>query len=190
MSSLGLLALEEPATTSGYSSSLGRGHFVVQSLSHVQLFVTQWTAAHQGFLSFSISPSLLKLMMSIDSVMPSIHLILGHPLLLPPSIFPSIRVFSNESALRMRWPKYWSFSFISSPSNEYSGLISFRIDCFDLLAAQGTLKSLLQDHSSKASILWHSAYFMVQLSHLITPTGKTMALSIWTFVGKSDVSVF
>ena len=121
---------------------------VVQSLSRVQLFVTPWTAACQAFRSFTISRSLLKLM-SIELVTPSNHLILCHPLLLLPSIFPSIRVFSNESALRIRWPKYWSFSFSISPSNEYSGLISFRIDWFDLLAVQGTLKSLLQHHSSK-----------------------------------------
>ena len=125
-------------------------------LSHVLLFATPWTVAHQPSLSFTISQSLLKLM-SIESVMPSNHLILCHPLLLLPSIFPSIRVFSNESALHIRWPKYWSSSI--SPSNEYSGLISFRIDWFDLPAVQGTLKSLLQHHSSKASILWHSAFF-------------------------------
>jgi len=112
------------------------------------------------------------------------HLILCHPPLLPPSIFPSIRVFSSESVLRIRWPNYCSFSFSISPSNEYSGLISFRMDCFDLLAVQGTLKSLLQHHSSKASILWHSAFFMVQLSHPYMTTGKTIALSKWTFVGK------
>ena len=122
--------------------------------------------------------------MSIVLVMPSNHLILCHPLLLLGSIFPSIRVFSNESALRMRWPKYWSFSFSISPSNEYSGLISFRMDRLDLLAVQGTLKSLLQHHSSKASILLHSAFFMVQLSHAYTTTGKTIALTRWTFVGK------
>ena len=132
--------------------------FFVQSLSCLQLFVTPWTAAHQASLSFTISLSLLKLM-SIESMMPSNHLILCRPLLLLPSIFPSIRVFSNKSALRIRWPKYWSFSI--SPSNEYSGFISFRIDCFDLLAVQGTLKSLLQHHSSKASVLWHSAFFIV-----------------------------
>ena len=122
--------------------------------------------------------------MSIESVMLSDHLILCHPLLLLPSIFPSIRVFSNESALHIRWPKYWSFSFSISPSNEYSGLISFRIDCLDLLAVQGTLKSLLQHHSSKASILWCSAFFMVQLSHPYMTTGKTIALTICTFVSK------
>ena len=136
----------------------------VQLLSRVQLFATPRTAACQASLSITNSSSLLKLM-SIESVMSSNHLILCHPLLLPPLIFPSIRVFSNESALRIRWPKYWSFSFNISPSNEYSGLISFRMDWLDLLAVQGTLKSLLQHCSSKASILWHSAFFMVQLSH-------------------------
>ena len=134
----------------------------VQSLNHVQLFVTPWTAACQAFLSITNSQSLLKLM-STESVMPSNHLILCHPFLLLPSIFPSIRVFSNESVLHIRWPKYWSFSI--SLSSEYSGLISFRIDWFDLLAVQGTLKSLLQHHSSKAPILQHSAFFMVQFSH-------------------------
>ena len=122
--------------------------------------------------------------MSIESVMPSNHLILCHPLLLPPSIFPSIRVFSNESALRIRWPKYWSFSFSISPSNEYSGLISFRMDWLDLLAVQGTLKSLLQHHSSKESTLRCSAFFIVQLSHPYMTTGKTIALTRRTFVGK------
>ena len=129
----------------------------VQSLSRVQLFETPWTAAHQASLSFTISLNLLKLM-STESVAPSNHLILCCPLLLLPSIFPSIRVFSKESVLRIRWPKYWSFSFSMSPSNVYSGLISFRNDWFDLLAAQGTLKSLLKHHSSKASILWLSAF--------------------------------
>ena len=127
--------------------------------------------------------SLLKLM-SIKSVMPSNHLILCHPLLLLPSIFRGIRVFSDESVLHIRWPKDWSFSFSISPSNEYSGLISFRIDWLDLFAVQGILKSLLKYHSSKASILWHSAFFMVQLSHLYMTTGKTIALTRWTFVGK------
>ena len=135
-----------------------------------------------GFPVHHRLPELLKLM-SIKSVMPSNHLILCHPLLLPLSVFPSIRVFSNESVLRIRWPKYWSFSFSISPSNEYSGLISFRMDWFDL-ADQGTLKGLLQHHSSKASILWHSAFFMVQLSHLYMTTGKTIALARWTFVAK------
>ena len=136
----------------------------VQSLSYVRLFVTPWTTAHQPSLSITNSRSLLKLM-SIESVMPSNHLILCYPLLLQPSIFPSIRVFSKESVLCIRWPKYWSFSFSLSPSNEYSGLISFRMDWLDLLAVQGTLKSLLQHHNSKASILQCSAYFIVQLSH-------------------------
>ena len=122
--------------------------------------------------------------MSIESVMPSNHLILCHPLLLPPSIFPSIRVLSNDSVLHIRWPKYWSFSFSISPSNKYSGLISFRMDWLDLLAVQGTLKSLFQYHSSKASILWHSAFLIVQLSHPYVTTGKTIALTRWTFVGK------
>ena len=130
---------------------------VVQLLSRVRLFVTPWTAAHQASLSITNSWSLLKLM-SIESMMLSNHLILCHPLLLPPSIFPSIRVFSSESAHHIRWPKYWSFSFSISPTNEYSGLISFRMDWFDLLVVQGTLKSLLQHHSSKASILWCSAF--------------------------------
>ena len=136
----------------------------VQLLSHVQFFVTPWTAACQVSLSIANSWSLLKLM-SIELVMPSNHLILCHPLLLLPSVFPSIRVFSNESVLHSRWPKYWSFSFCISPSNEYSGLITFRMDWLDLLAVQGSLKSLLQHHSSKASILLHSAFFIVQLSH-------------------------
>ena len=148
----------------------------VQSLSRVRLFATPWTAARQASLSITNSWSLLRLM-SIESVMPSNHLILCHPLLLPPSIFPSIRVFSSESALPIRWPKYWSFSFNISPSNEYSGLISFRMDWLDLLAVQGTLKSLLQHHSSKASILWHSAFFIVHLSHPYMTTGKTIALT-------------
>ena len=143
----------------------------VQSLSCVRLFATPWTAACQASLPITNSQSLLKLM-SIELVMPSNHLILGHPLLLPPSIFLSIRVFSNESVLRIRWPKYWSFSFNISPSNEYSGLISFRMDWFDLLAVQGILKSLLQHHSSKASILQRTAFFIVQLSHPYTTTGK------------------
>ena len=136
----------------------------VQSLGRIWLFATPWTAARQASLSITNSWSLLKLM-SIKSVMSPNHLILCHPLLLPPSIFPSIRVFSNESVLHIRWPKYWSFSFSMSPSNEYSGLISFRMDWLDLLAVQVTLKSLLQHQSSKASILWHSAFFIIQLSH-------------------------
>ena len=136
----------------------------VQSLSCVRLYETPWTAAHQASLSITKSRRLLKLM-SIDSVMPSNHLILCCPLLLLPSVFPNIRAFSNESALHIRWPKYWSFSFNVSPSNEHPGLISFNLDWLDLLAVQGTLKGLLQHHSSKASILWHSAFFIVQLSH-------------------------
>ena len=145
--------------------------------------MTSWTAAHQASLSFTISQSLLKLM-SIESVMPSNHLILCCPLLLLPSIILSIRVFSNESALHIRWPKYWSFSFNISPSNEYSELISIRMDWFDLLAVQGTLKSLLQHHSSKASILRCSVFFMVQLSHPHMTTGKTIAFIRRTFVGQ------
>ena len=146
-----------------------------------------WTAARQASLSITSSWSLLKLM-SIELVMPSSHLILCRPLLLLPSIITSIRVFSNELVLHIRWPKYWSFSFNISPSNEYSGLISFRIDGLDLLAVQGTLKGFLQHHSSKASILWHSAFFIVQLSHPYMTTGKTIALTRWTFVDK--VSAF
>ena len=155
----------------------------VQSLSHVRLFATPWTAARQASLSITNSWSLLKLM-SIESVMPSNHLILCHPLLLLPSIFPSIRIFQDESVLRIRWPKYWNSSLNISPSNGYSGLISFRKDWLDLLAVQGTLKSLLQHHSSKASILWHSALFIVQLSHPYMTTGKTIALTRQSFVGK------
>ena len=154
----------------------------VQSPSRVRLLVTPWTAAHQASLSITNSWSLLKLM-SIKLVMPSNHLILCHPLL--PSIFPSIRVFSNESVLHTRWPKYWSFSFNISPFNEYSGLISFRMDWLDLLVVQGTLNSLLQHHSSKASILWCSAFFTVQLSHPYMTTGKTIALTRQTFVGNN-----
>ena len=137
---------------------------LVQSLNRIQLFAIPWTAACQASLSITNSWSLLKLM-SIELVMPSNHLILCRPLLLLTSIFPSIRVFSNESVLCIRWPNYWSFSFNISPSNEYSRLISFRMDWLDLLEVQGTLKSLLQHHTSKASILWHSAFFIVQLSH-------------------------
>ena len=142
-----------------------------------------WTAAYQASLSFTISRSLLKLMF-IESVMPSNHLILCRPLLLLPSIFPSIMVFSNQSALRIRWPKYWSFSFNISPSSEYSGMISFRFDWFDLLAVQGTLKSLLQHCSSKASIFQLSAFFVVQLSHPYVTTGKNIASTIWTLSAK------
>ena len=144
----------------------------VQSLSRDWLFATPWTAAHQASLSITNSQSLRKLM-SIESVMPSNHLILCCHLLLPPSIFPRIRVFSNERALHIRWPKYWHFSFSISPSKEYSGLISFKMDWLDLFAVQETLKSLLQHHSSKATILWHSAFFVVQLSHPYMTTGKT-----------------
>ena len=161
----------------------GATAFSVRSLSHAQLFATPWTAARQDSLSFTISWSLFKLM-SIESAMPSNHFALCHSLFLLPSIFPSTRVFSHESARRIRWSKYWSFSFTISPPNEYSGLISFRIDWFDLLAVQGTLKSLLQHHSSKASILRCSAFFMVQLSHPYMTTRKTITLTIRTFVGK------
>ena len=147
-----------------WNSAIALGSFSsIQLHSHVQLFETPWTVAGQASLSITNSQSLLKLM-SINSVMPSKHLILCHPLLLPPSVFVSIRVFSNESVLHIRWPNYWSFSFSISPSNEYSGLIFFRIDWLDLLAVQGTLKSLIQHHSSKVSDLWHSAFFMVQLT--------------------------
>ena len=149
----------------------------------VQLFASPWTPAHQASLSITNSQSLPKLM-SIESVMPSNHLILCSPILLLPSICPSIRVLSNESAPRIRWPKYWSFSINISPTNEHPGLISFRMDWLDLLVVQGTLKSLLQHHSSKASILLHSAFFTVQLSHPYTTTGKTRALTRRTFVGK------
>ena len=171
-----------------FSSSLPY-HFVqfssIQQLSHVPLFATPWTAAHQASLSITNSQSLLKLT-SIESVIQSNHLILYCPFHLLSSIFPSIRVFSNESVLCIRWPKYWSFSFSISPSNEYSGLISFTMDWFDLLVVQGILKSLPQHHSSKASILLCSAFFIVQLSHLHMTTGKKInrALSSWTFVGK------
>ena len=155
----------------------------VQSLSHVQLLVTLWIAACQASLSITNSQSSFKLM-SIESVMPSNHLILCHPLLLLPSIFPSIKVFSNESVLCIRWPKYWSFSFNISPSSEYSGLISFRMGWLDLLTVQGTLKSLLQHHSSKASNLQGSASFVLQLSHPYMTTGKTIALTRQTFNNK------
>ena len=153
----------------------------VQSLSRVRLFVIPWTAACWASLSITNSQSPPK-PMSIVWVMPSSHLILCHPLLLLPSIFPTSRVFSNESALRFRWSKYWSFSFNVSPSNEHPGLISFRTGWLDFLAVQGTLKSLLQHHSSKASILRHSAFFIVQLSHPYMTTGKTIALTRRTFV--------
>ena len=168
-------------TNKGFSS-LQFSHSVVSDSA------TAWISVHQESLSITNFQNTLKLM-SIESVMSSSHLILFHPLLLPPLILPSIRVFSNESVLCIRWPKDWSFSFSISPSNEYSGLISFRMDWLDLLAVQGTFKSLLQHHSSKASILWHSAFFTVQLSHPYMTTGKTIALTRWTFVDKV-VSVF
>ena len=152
-------------------------------LSRVRLFVTQWIAARQASLSITNSQSSLKLM-SIESVMPSSHLILCRPLLLLPPIPPSIRVFSNESTLLMKWPKYWSFSFSIIASKEIPGLISFRMDWLDVLAVQGTLKSLLQRHSSKASILQCSAFFTVQPTHPCMTTGKTIALTRWSFVGK------
>ena len=156
---------------------------LLSHFSHVRLFVTPWTAARQTSLSITNSQSLLKLT-SIESVMPSNHLILCHPLLLLPSIFPSIRVFSNESVLLIRWPKYWSFNFSISPFSEYSGLISLRMDWLNLLAVHGTFKSLLQHHSSKASIPQHSVFFIFQLSHPYMTTGKTIALTRRTFVGK------
>ena len=164
---MGKVNSREPGPATGSS---------VHSLSCIRLFATPWTAARQASLPITNSRSLLKLM-STESVMPSNHLILCHPVLLPPSIFPSIRVFSNESVLYIRWTKYWSFSFSISPSNEYSGLIAFRMDWLALLAVQGTLKSLLQHHSSKASILWCSAYIIVQLSHPYMTTGKIIALT-------------
>ena len=160
---------------------------VVQLLSCVQLFVTSWTAACQASLSLTISRSLLKLI-SLESVMPSNHLILYHPLLLLTSIFLNIRVFSNESVLCIRWPKSWSFSI--NPSNEYSGLISFKIDWFDLLAVQRTLKSLLQHRSSKASIIQHSAFFIVQLSHPYMTTGKNHSFDYMNLCWQSDASAF
>ena len=151
--------------------------------------MTPWTTAHKASLSITNSWSLLKLM-SIELVMPSNHPILSHPLLLPPSVFPSIRVFSNESVLHITWPKYWGFSFNISPSNEYSGLISFRMDWLHLLAVQGTLKSLLQHYISKPSILRHSGFFMVQLAHPYMTTGKTIAVTRWTFVCKVTSLLF
>ena len=155
----------------------------VQLLSHVWLFATPWIAAHQASLSITNSQSPPK-PTSVKSVMPSNHFILCHPLLLLPTILPSIRVFSNESALCLKWPKYWSFSFSISPSNEHPGLISFRMDWLDLLAVQGTLKSLFQHYSSKTSILLHSVFFIVQLSHPYMTTGKTIALTRWTLLAK------
>ena len=174
------MMINSSSETSKYLNLL---HHSVQLLSRVRLFVTSWITACQASLSITNSRRLLKLM-SIESVMPSNHLILCRPLLLLPSIFPSIRVFSNESGLHIRWPKYWSFSFSISPSNKHPGLISFRMDWLDLLAVQGTLKSLLLHHSSKASILQCSAFFTVQLSHPYMTTGKTKALTRQTFVDK------
>ena len=162
---------------------------VVQSLSHVWFFAAPWTAANQAPLSSAISQSLLKFT-SIELVMLSSHLILYCPLLLWPSIFPSIRVFSNELALHIRWPKYQRISFSISPSNEYSGLISFMIGWFDILVVQGTLKSLLQHHNSKALILQCSTFFVVQLSHPYMTTGKTIVLTIWIFVSKMISLIF
>ena len=164
-------------------------NFSVQLPSCVQLLMTPWTAAHQASLSIIYSWSLLKFT-SIKSVVPSNHLILCHPLLLSPSIFPNIRIFSSESVLLIRWPKYWGFSFNISPSNEYSGLISFRMYWLDILAVQGTLKSLLQHHTSKASIIWHSDFSIVQLSHSYVTTGKTIALTRRTFIGKVTFLLF
>ena len=161
----------------------------VQTLSHVQLFAFPWTAAWQASLSITYFQSLLKLV-SIESVMPFNHLILCCPLPLPPSSFLSIRVFSSESGLNISWPKYWSYSWNNCPSNEQSGLISFSMDWSDLLAVQGTLKSLLQHHSSKASILQCSAFIIVLLSHPYMTTGKTTALARWTFVDKVNVYAF
>ena len=183
---LGIKKVSETSTeitlwVNEYSYFLGLQFSSVQSLSRVQLFVTPWITAHQASLSITNSRHSLKLM-SIESVMPSSH-VLSSPS--PPAeIPPSIRVFSNESTFRMRWPKYWSFSFSISPSNEHPRLVSFRMDWLDLLAVQGTHKSLLQHHSSKASVLWHSAFFTVQLSHPHMTTGKTIALTRWTFVDK------
>ena len=162
---------------------------VVQSLSNVWLFAIPWTIAGQASLSFTISQSLLKLM-SIDSMMPSNYLILCRPLLLLPSAFPGIGVFSSEWALHIRWPKYWSFNFSINPSNEYSGLISFKIDWFDLLAVQGTLNSLVQHHSSKASILRCSVFFLVHLSQQYVTTGKTIRLNHTDLCQQSDVFAF
>ena len=155
----------------------------VQSLSHVLLFASPWIAGSQASLSITNSRSSLRLT-SIESVMPSSHLILCRPLLLLPPVPPSIRVFSKESNFCMSWPKYWNFSFSISPSKEHSGTVSYRMDCLDLLAVQGIRKSLLLHHSSKASILWRSAFFTVQISHQYMTTGRTIALTRWTFVGK------
>ena len=172
-----------------YTTFLDSKFSFVQLLSCVWLFAAPWTAACPASVFFAISLSLLKLM-SIEWMIQSNHLILCRPLCLLPSIFPSIRIFSNESVLHIRWPKFWSFSFSISPSNGYLGLISFRIDWFDLLAVQESLKSLLQHYSSKASILWHSAFSMVQLSHPYMTPGKTIALTRWTLVGKVTSLLF
>ena len=182
------MSLKIPALAGGFFTTSATwkalGSFIqFSSVAQLSDSVTQWTAACQASLSITNSGSLLKLM-PIKSVVPYSHLTLCRPLLLLPSIFPSIRVFSNELALHIRWPKYWSFSFSISPSNEYLGLISFKIDWFDLPEVQGTLKSVLQHHSSKASILRHSAFFTVQLSHPYMTTGKTIGLTRQTFVGK------
>ena len=166
------------------STTTSKKIVAVQLLGHVGLLVTTWTTARQAVLSITNSQSLLKLM-SIELVMPSNYLILCHLLLLLALIFPSIRVFSNESFLCIRWPKDWSFSFSVSPSNKYSGLISFRMNWLDHLAVQGTIKSLLQQHISEASILWFSTFFMVQLSHPYVTTGKSITLTLQTFVGKT-----
>ena len=168
-------------------ASLTQWTYVLNRFSRVRLFVTPWTAAHQDSLSITNSQSLLKLM-SIESVMPS-NLLLYNPLLLLPSVFPRIRVFSNESALRIRWPKYWCFSFSTSPSSEYSGLISYRIDWFDLLAVQGTLKSLLQHHNLKASILWCSTFFMDQLTS-VHDYWKNHSFDYMDVCWQSNVSAF
>ena len=178
------VVVKETATFTAGHQTRSPGRFSsVQQLGHVWLFGTPWTAARQSAPSITNSWSFIKLM-SIKSVMPSNHLILCRPLLLLPSIFPIIRVFSSDSVLCIRWPKYWSFNFSISPSYEYSGLISFRIDWFDLLAVQGILKNLVQHHSLKLSILWSSAFFMVQLSHPYMTTGKTIALTRWTIVAR------
>ena len=185
---LDLSSVNLPSPHSSSLSSLsavgGEGRSCCCSVTQsCPIFAIPWTTAHQASLSFTISQSLRKLM-SIESVMPSNHLVLCHSLLLLPSVFPSIKVFSNDSTLRIRWAKYWNFSFSISPSNDYSRLISFRTDWFDLLAVLGTLKSLLQHHSSKASILWRSAFFTVQLSHPYMTTGRIIAVTIQASVGK------
>ena len=180
---MSLPSLEKMASKLCSSFGIIKVFSSVQSLSHVWLFVIPWTAAHQVSLSITNSWSLLKLL-SIEAVMLSNHLILCRPLLLLPSTFPNIMVFSNESAFRIRWPKYWSFSFSISPFSEYSGLNFFRIDWLDLLAVQGTLKCLLQHHTWKASVFQHSAFFLVQLSHPHMTTAKTIAWTRQTFVGK------